>query len=86
MFEVAFLSCSAANLLLDYTAQRMKLADFGAAELLEEKRLPGDHFHGDVGAGTLAYNPPEVRGGKEGGRRERGSSINTVVLYTLKKS
>ncbi len=52
-----------ANLLLDYTAQRMKLADFGAAEILEEqRRVPGDStISGYVGAGTLAYNPPEVR-------------------------
>ena len=46
---------------MDYTAQRIKIADFGAAELLEEKRRSSDRIHGDVGAGTLAYNPPEVR-------------------------
>ena len=50
----------AANLLLDHTAQRIKLADFGAAELLEEKRMSSDRIHGDLGAGTLCYNPPEV--------------------------
>ena len=51
---------AAANLLLDITAQHIKLADFGAAELLEEKRLPSDRIHIDTCGGTLHYNPPEV--------------------------
>ena len=44
---------TAANVLVDYNQQRLKVADFGCAELLEE-------CHGSEKAGTLAYNPPEV--------------------------
>ena len=54
-----FLSLPAANLLIDQNTQRLKVADFGCAELLEECHL-GPSFHGNEKAGTLAYNPPEV--------------------------
>ncbi len=51
---------TAANLLIDYNCQRLKVADFGCAELLEECQL-GLSFSSNDRAGTLAYNPPEVR-------------------------
>ena len=54
-----FLSLPAANLLIDQNTQRLKVADFGCAELLEECHL-GPSFRGNEKAGTLAYNPPEV--------------------------
>ena len=59
--EVYFYSLSlpAANLLIDQNTQRLKVADFGCAELLEECHL-GPSFRGNEKAGTLAYNPPEV--------------------------
>ncbi len=50
----------AANLLVDYTAQHVKLADFGAAELLDKRQTLGDRATSNCG-GTLHYNPPEVR-------------------------
>ena len=53
------LSLAAANLLIDQNTQRLKVADFGCAELLEECHL-GPYFRGNEKAGTLAYNPPEV--------------------------
>ena len=49
----------AANLLINYNVQRLKVADFGCAELLEECHL-GPCFRGNEKAGTLTYNPPEV--------------------------
>ncbi|CAI8017544.1 Mitogen-activated protein kinase kinase kinase 1 [Geodia barretti] len=47
-----------ANLLIDYNCQRLKVADFGCAELLDE----GCHRKGlpeNKDAGTLWYNPPD---------------------------
>jgi len=49
----------AANLLINHNTQRLKVADFGCAELLEECHL-GPCFRGQEKAGTLTYNPPEV--------------------------
>lgn len=51
---------TAANLLIDYNCQRLKVADFGCAELLEEC-CHGKGFPESKDAGTLWYNPPEVR-------------------------
>ena len=50
---------TAANVLFDYNQQRLKVADFSCAELLEECHR-GPCFRGNEKAGTLAYNPPEV--------------------------
>ena len=49
---------TAGNILVDDTAQRIKLTDFGCAEILEQKRMK--FFSADPNAGTLSYNPPEV--------------------------
>lgn len=49
----------AANLLVDYNCQRLKVADFGCAELLDEC-CRGSSFPDNKDAGTLWYNPPEV--------------------------
>ena len=48
---------TAANLLLDYTAQRLKLTDFGFAQILDQY---SSEVQSDDNAGTLSYNPPEV--------------------------
>ena len=48
---------TAANLLLDYTAQRLKLTDFGFAQILDQY---SSEVQSDENAGTLSYNPPEV--------------------------
>ena len=50
---------TAANLLIDYNCQRLKVADFGCAELLEEC-CHGKGCTGNKDAGTLWYNPPQV--------------------------
>ena len=50
-------SLTAANLLLDYTAQRLKLTDFGFAQILDQCST---EIQSDENAGTLSYNPPEV--------------------------
>eukprot|EP00731_Ephydatia_muelleri_P004985 Em0002g1161a len=47
-----------ANLLLDVTNQRLKVADFGSAVLMRECNY-GPVFSGSPGAGTLHFNPPE---------------------------
>jgi serine/threonine protein kinase len=47
-----------ANLLIDYNCQRLKVADFGCAELLEEC-CHGKGCTGNKDAGTLWYNPPQ---------------------------
>ncbi len=47
---------------MDETAQRIKLTDFGSAEIIGEKRINySKTFSADPNAGTLSYNPPEVR-------------------------
>ena len=52
---------TAANILVDETAQRIKLTDFGSAEIIGEKRTDyTKSFSADPNAGTLSYNPPEV--------------------------
>ncbi|XP_064385832.1 uncharacterized protein LOC135334528 isoform X2 [Halichondria panicea] len=49
-----------ANILVDETAQRIKLTDFGSAEIIGEKRINySKTFSADPNAGTLSYNPPE---------------------------
>lgn len=47
-----------ANLLLDITNQRLKVADFGSAVLMRECNY-GPVFSGSPDAGTLHFNPPE---------------------------
>jgi serine/threonine protein kinase len=42
---------------LDYTAQRLKLTDFGFAQILDQY---SSEVQSDENAGTLSYNPPEV--------------------------
>ena len=54
---VHYASIAAANLLLDYTAQRLKLTNFGSVQLLDEYC---NEVRVDDNAGTLSYNPPEV--------------------------
>ena len=50
---------TAANLLIDYNCQRLKVADFGCAELLNET-CHRKGFPENKDAGTLWYNPPDV--------------------------
>lgn len=46
------------NLLIDENIQRIKVADFGCAQILEDYHQ-GYCMRGDAKAGTLHYNPPE---------------------------
>ena len=54
---------TAGNILVDDTAQRIKLTNFESAEIGQQ-----DCFHFfpvDPNVGTLYYNPPEVRDSEE---------------------
>ena len=44
---------------MDSTTQRLKVADFGCARVIEDDH-DGSCYRGDANAGTLHYNPPEV--------------------------
>ena len=55
LYETVSTSSPAANILVDESAQRLKLADFGAAALTNN--ISSD---GLKDLGTLTYNPPEV--------------------------
>ena len=56
--EIVHCDIKPANLLLDVTNQRLKVADFGSAVLMRECNY-GPVFSGSPGAGTLHFNPPE---------------------------
>ena len=51
-----------ANLLIDSTGQRLRIADFGAAARLASKGTGAGEFQGQL-LGTIAFMAPEVRGG-----------------------
>jgi serine/threonine protein kinase len=46
------------NLLIDENIQRLKVADFGCSQILDDSHQ-GYCMRGDANAGTLHYNPPE---------------------------
>jgi mitogen-activated protein kinase kinase kinase 1 len=49
-----------ANLLIDSTGQRLRIADFGAAARLASKGTGAGEFQGQL-LGTIAFMAPEVR-------------------------
>lgn len=51
-----------ANLLIDSTGQRLRIADFGAAARLASKGTGAGEFQGQL-LGTIAFMAPEVRSG-----------------------
>lgn len=53
-----------ANLLIDSTGQRLRIADFGAAARLASKGTGAGEFQGQL-LGTIAFMAPEVRSGFE---------------------
>lgn len=54
------LSPPGANLLIDSTGQRLRIADFGAAARLASKGTGAGEFQGQL-LGTIAFMAPEVR-------------------------
>lgn len=55
-----FISQKGANLLIDSTGQRLRIADFGAAARLASKGTGAGEFQGQL-LGTIAFMAPEVR-------------------------
>lgn len=53
------LTCVGANLLIDSTGQRLRIADFGAAARLASKGTGAGEFQGQL-LGTIAFMAPEV--------------------------
>ena len=53
-----------ANLLIDSTGQRLRIADFGAAARLASKGTGAGEFQGQL-LGTIAFMAPEVRSNSE---------------------
>lgn len=53
-----------ANLLIDSTGQRLRIADFGAAARLASKGTGAGEFQGQL-LGTIAFMAPEVRSSLE---------------------
>lgn len=62
LFICDYLSSSGkgANLLIDSTGQRLRIADFGAAARLASKGTGAGEFQGQL-LGTIAFMAPEVR-------------------------
>ncbi|KAM4049247.1 LOW QUALITY PROTEIN: mitogen-activated protein kinase kinase kinase 1 [Anomaloglossus baeobatrachus] len=56
-----------ANLLIDSTGQRLRIADFGAAARLASKATGAGEFQGQL-LGTIAFMAPEVLRGQQYGR------------------
>ncbi|XP_062870146.1 mitogen-activated protein kinase kinase kinase 1 [Trichomycterus rosablanca] len=56
-----------ANLLIDSTGQRLRIADFGAAARLASKGTGAGEFQGQL-LGTIAFMAPEVLRGQQYGR------------------
>lgn len=55
----AHLCTPGANLLIDSTGQRLRIADFGAAARLASKGTGAGEFQGQL-LGTIAFMAPEV--------------------------
>lgn len=60
-YLIAFLIMpTGANLLIDSTGHRLRIADFGAAARLASKGTGAGEFQGQL-LGTIAFMAPEVR-------------------------
>lgn len=71
---------SGANLLIDSTGQRLRIADFGAAARLASKGTGAGEFQGQL-LGTIAFMAPEVRSGlQHAGRKCRGLCDGSVPV------
>nr|XP_032812410.1 LOW QUALITY PROTEIN: mitogen-activated protein kinase kinase kinase 1-like [Petromyzon marinus] len=68
-----------ANLLIDSTGQRLRIADFGAAARLASKGTGAGEFQGQL-LGTIAFMAPEVLRGQQYGRSCDVWSVGCVVI------
>ena len=65
-----YLFVAGANVLVDSTGQKVRVADFGAAARLAAQVTGAGEFRNDM-QGTVAFMSPEVgRGGAKGGKGE----------------
>ncbi|XP_024252754.1 mitogen-activated protein kinase kinase kinase 1 isoform X2 [Oncorhynchus tshawytscha] len=68
-----------ANLLIDSTGQRLRIADFGAAARLASKGTGAGEFQGQL-LGTIAFMAPEVLRGQQYGRSCDVWSVGCAVI------
>ncbi|NWR91982.1 M3K1 kinase, partial [Furnarius figulus] len=68
-----------ANLLIDSTGHRLRIADFGAAARLASKGTGAGEFQGQL-LGTIAFMAPEVLRGQQYGRSCDVWSVGCVVI------
>ncbi|XP_032886192.1 mitogen-activated protein kinase kinase kinase 1 [Amblyraja radiata] len=68
-----------ANLLIDSTGQRLRIADFGAAARLASKGTGAGEFQGQL-LGTIAFMAPEVLRGQPYGRSCDVWSVGCVII------
>ncbi|XP_051539183.1 mitogen-activated protein kinase kinase kinase 1-like isoform X2 [Myxocyprinus asiaticus] len=68
-----------ANLLIDSTGQRLRIADFGAAARLASKATGAGEFQGQL-LGTIAFMAPEVLRGQQYGRSCDVWSVGCAII------
>ncbi|XP_015462852.3 mitogen-activated protein kinase kinase kinase 1 isoform X2 [Astyanax mexicanus] len=68
-----------ANLLIDSTGQRLRIADFGAAARLASKGTGAGEFQGQL-LGTIAFMAPEVLRGQQYGRSCDVWSVGCAII------
>ncbi|KAJ8285242.1 hypothetical protein GJAV_G00024570 [Gymnothorax javanicus] len=68
-----------ANLLIDSTGQRLRVADFGAAARLASKGTGAGEFQGQL-LGTIAFMAPEVLRGQQYGRSCDVWSVGCTII------
>ncbi|XP_035235474.1 mitogen-activated protein kinase kinase kinase 1-like [Anguilla anguilla] len=68
-----------ANLLIDSTGQRLRVADFGAAARLASKGTGAGEFQGQL-LGTIAFMAPEVLRGQQYGRSCDVWSVGCAII------
>uniref|UniRef100_A0A673GQ90 Mitogen-activated protein kinase kinase kinase 1 n=1 Tax=Sinocyclocheilus rhinocerous TaxID=307959 RepID=A0A673GQ90_9TELE len=68
-----------ANLLIDSTGQRLRIADFGAAARLASKGTGAGEFQGQL-RGTIAFMAPEVLRGQQYGRSCDVWSVGCAII------
>uniref|UniRef100_A0A8C4QWJ8 Protein kinase domain-containing protein n=1 Tax=Eptatretus burgeri TaxID=7764 RepID=A0A8C4QWJ8_EPTBU len=77
--ELCSFLCPGANLLIDSTGQRLRIADFGAAARLASKGTGAGEFQGQL-LGTIAFMAPEVLRGLQYGRSCDIWSLGCVII------
>ncbi|NWR73600.1 M3K1 kinase, partial [Centropus unirufus] len=77
--SVFIMLLTGANLLIDSTGHRLRIADFGAAARLASKGTGAGEFQGQL-LGTIAFMAPEVLRGQQYGRSCDVWSVGCVVI------